>query len=330
MNNPTESSPCRPSGPSGHRLIRTPSVRRALALTVVGAVAVTLAACGSSSSASTTSTTKAPTPSRSGTGGSGASARRFPVTSGEIASISGTSLEVQSTTSQTTVNYTSTTTFEQTVSATVADVTVGSCISAFGKPTSGTSSSSTIRAFGEPVTATTVTISQPTSAGCTGGFGGFGGGPGGAGGGFPRGGTGGTGGAGGGSGEGFPGAGSGSRPAGGFAGGTFGAASGSVTAVSGSSVTISEKNPRTGTTSSVVVTLTASTTFTQRTTASATDLAVGKCASAIGPANSTGAVTASSITISTPGANGCTSGFGFRGAAAGGPAAGTPGGTTGA
>jgi hypothetical protein len=50
---------------------------------------------------------------------------------------------------------------------------------------------------------------------------------------------------------------------------------------------------------------------------------VGKCATAVGQADSTGAVTARSITLSTPGANGCTSGFGgFRGAggAPGGPA----------
>ena len=69
----------------------------------------------------------------------------------------------------------------------------------------------------------------------------------------------------------------------------------------------------------MVVTLTSTTTFTQRTTASSTDLAVGKCATAIGTADSTGAVTARSITISTPGASGCTAGFGgFRGGAGGG------------
>jgi hypothetical protein len=68
--------------------------------------------------------------------------------------------------------------------------------------------------------------------------------------------------------------------------------------------------------------------FTERTTAAATDLAVGKCATAIGTADSTGAVTARSITISTAGANGCTTGFGgFRGGSGGG---GAPGGTSGA
>jgi len=306
------------------RALRTSPVRRVLALTAVGAVAVTLAACGSSSSASTTSTTAAAGKGAAGAGagtGTGGTTRRFPGTSGTIAAINGTSLEVQSPSSQTTVNYTSTTTFQQTVSATAADVTVGSCISAFGAPSSGASSSTT-RAFGEPVTATTVTITQPTSGSCTAGFGGGGGG-----GAFPRGGPG----AGGGTGGGFPPGGTGTRPSGGagFRGGNFGAASGAVTSVSGDAVTISEKNPRTAATSSVVVTLTSATTFTQRTTASSSDLAVGKCANAFGPADSTGAVTASSITISTPGPNGCTSGFGFRGAGAGAPGA-AAGGSTGA
>jgi len=156
------------------RALRTSPVRRVLALTAVGAVAVTLAACGSSSSASTTSTTAAAGKGAAGAGagtGTGGTTRRFPGTSGTIAAINGTSLEVQSPSSQTTVNYTSTTTFQQTVSATAADVTVGSCISAFGAPSSGASSSTT-RAFGEPVTATTVTITQPTSGSCTAGFGG--------------------------------------------------------------------------------------------------------------------------------------------------------------
>jgi hypothetical protein len=91
-----------------------------------------------------------------------------------------------------------------------------------------------------------------------------------------------------------------------------------VTAADGSTVTVSETNPRTKATSSGVVTLTSSTTFTERTTGSSTDLAVGKCATAIGTAGTTGAVTARSIVISTPGANGCTAGFGrFGGGGAG-------------
>jgi hypothetical protein len=53
----------------------------------------------------------------------------------------------------------------------------------------------------------------------------------------------------------------------------------------------------------------------------------------VGAADSTGAVTARSITISTPGANGCTTGFGgFRGGAGapGGAGGSAPGGAAGA
>jgi len=275
--------------------------RNALALSGLGVAAVVLAACGASSSAS------APPTSTSGAGGtsSGATTPRNPGTSGTIAAITGTSLEVQSpTTGQTTVSYTSATTFRQITPTTVSAVTVGSCISAFGTPTSG--SASTASRFGGPVTATTVSVSQPVAGTCSGGFGRSGGGT-------PPGGTPGT----------------GSRPAGSggfgggrFAGGSFAAASGSVTAVNGSTVSVSETNPTTKATSSVVVTLTATTAFTTTGTASPTDLVVGKCARAVGPADGTGAVTATSLTISTPGANGCTSGFGgFRGGA-GGPGAG--------
>ena len=133
--------------------------------------------------------------------------------------------------------YTPTTTFDQTVAATPADVTVGSCISAFGKPTSVLVPAT--RAFGEPVTATTVTITQPdlghlhrrvrrrrpAPAG-----------------GFPGGGRRRRHRAGG-----FPGAGSGRvvlRPAAASAAGRCSArASGSVTAVSGSTVTVKRDQP---------------------------------------------------------------------------------------
>jgi hypothetical protein len=272
--------------------------------------AVTLAACGSSSSASTTSTTSAKSAGggRTGSGAAGG-ARTRPGTSGTIAAITGTSLEVQNPTSgQTTVTYTSTTTFDQTVSAAASGVTVGSCISAFGKPTSTSSTGKS--AFGGPVTATTVTISQPVSGSCTTGFGGGGFGGGGAGrpGGFSGGGSGGS--------DRAPGGAAGRFRGG--AGGQFGAASGQVTAVSGSTATVGEVNPSTKATSSVVITLTASTTYTERTSATSSDLAVGKCATAIGTADSTGAVTARSISISQPVSGSCTTGFGGFGRGGGG------------
>ena len=316
---PSAGDPTPVSVPRARRIRPT---RRVLSLAALGVAAVTLAACGSSSSASTTSTTKAKAAGSGAGTGTGGAARARPGTSGTIAAITGTSLEVQNPTSgQTTVTYTSATTFDQTVSAAASGVTVGSCISAFGKPTSTTSTGKS--AFGGPVTATSVTISQPVSGSCSAGFGGgFGGGGAGRPGGF------GGGGAGAGAGGHGPGGGAGRFRGG--AGGQFGAASGQVTAVSGSTATVSETNPSTKATSSVVVTLTGSTTYTTRTSATAGDLAVGKCATAIGTADSTGAVTARSISISQPVSGSCTTGFGGFGRAGGGGGAPGAGGSTGA
>ena len=97
-------------------------------------------------------------------------------------------------------------------------------------------------------------------------------------------------------------------------------------------MTVNETNPTTKKTSSVVVTLTSTTTFTERQSAAAADLAVGKCATAVGTADTTGAVTARSITISTPGANGCTDRIRRLrgGAVVGGAGGAAPGGSAGA
>ena len=292
-----------PTRPEGHQELgsgRRSAVPRRLALVAVAAAAVALAACGSSSSASTTSSTNA-SRSGNGTGGSaagGGGAPRFPGVTGTIAAINGMSLEVQNpATGQTTVTYTTATTFQQTVVSSVVGVTAGSCITATGTPPTG--SGSTNR-FGGPVTATRVAISQPTSGSCTAGLGGFrAGGTGGPPGGGP--GTGASGGA-------PPGSQPGGSPSRTFRGqnpGQFAVASGMVTAVTGSQVTVSETNPSTQAASTAVVTLTPSTTFTERTSASPADLAVGKCAQAVGSADTTGAVAARSITVSTPGASGC-------------------------
>ncbi len=307
-----------PGGADGVGSERSARIRRAFVLSAIGLAAVTLAACGSSSAASNTSTTAKPSSNGAGGGtgsGSGTGGTTRPGASGTIAAINGASLEVQSpTTGQTTVSYTPTTTFDQTVASSVSAVTVGSCISAVGKPTS--SSSSSTPSFGGPVTATTVSISQPTSGSCTAGFGGFG----------RRGGTasGTTGGAASGAPSSGGGTGSGRSGFRSRFGGNFAIASGSVTSVTGSTVDVSETNPRTNASTSVVVTLTGSTTFTERMSASSTDLAVGKCATAVGTASSTGAITANSISLSSPVSGSCSSGFGGFGRGGGG--AGGPGG----
>src|SRR5664280_2644758 len=133
-----------PAAPSADRTSRRRTgrpvtVRRLLVLSALGAAGVAMAACGSSS-ASTPASSSTPTTSRGSSASGSTTPRQFPGTSGTIAAINGTSLEVQNpTTGQVTVNYTSTTTFRQTVTASASAVTVGSCISAFGKPTSGSS-----------------------------------------------------------------------------------------------------------------------------------------------------------------------------------------------
>jgi hypothetical protein len=94
---------------------------------------------------------------------------------------------------------------------------------------------------------------------------------------------------------------------------------------------VNATNPTTKATTTKTVDVSGTTTYTQTTSAAATGLAVGKCVQAIGAADDTGAVTATSITISTPGANGCSSGFGRRtGGGAPGAGAGVGSGATGA
>ena len=88
-------------------------------------------------------------------------------------------------------------------------------------------------------------------------------------------------------------------------------------------------NPTTKVVTAKTVDVSGTTTYTQTLAAAAIDLAVGKCVQAIGPADTTGAVTATSISITSPGPNGCTGGFrGGAGGFGGGAGAGT--GTTGA
>ena len=261
---------------------------------------------------------------------SGSSANRsFPGASGSVAAITGTSMEVQNQLSgQVTVSWTTSTTFSQMVEVSASSVAVGDCVMVTGS----TSKKS------KAVSAKTVTVSQPTSGKCSGGLGGFaGGGPGGASGGgsFP-GRSGGPP-----SGGSLPGGGSGRPPSGGsFPGGgsgrprgvpNIGFASGEVTAVNSGSLTVSGfssaslsapkktakgKRP-TVKISKVKVTTSSSTTYKESQGAASTALAVGDCVTAAGSNDSTGAVTASSVQITSTGGSSCTSGFG--GVGGGGP-----------
>jgi hypothetical protein len=225
-------------------------------------------------------------------------------------------MEVQSQQSgQVTVNWTTSTSFSQTVTTALASVKVGDCLTVTGTTKKGTT------------TAKSVTISAAKSGKCT-GAGGFGGaGFGGAGGSRPSGSQGFTPPSGG---EGSPEAGSGSPTRGttgiarGF--GATGFASGKVTKVSGQNVVLSgfssgklnkksaKKSAKTG---PVKIKVTSSTTYTESQMALASDVAVGECVTASGSTGSTGTVTASTVRITSTGGKTCTA-SGFPGAVTGG------------
>jgi hypothetical protein len=224
-------------------------------------------------------------------------------------------------TGQTTVDLTASTTIIASLKASLSDVTVGTCITATGAKGSAGA-----------VKATTVTISSPTNGTCNRGFGG------GAGGGFGGGGFGGggfVGGFGGRTGSTVPGAASRPRTTVTRPAGTVAFAFGKVTAVSGSTITvqgvhIAFPGGRTSTTTGAlsttttvspgpeVVTVSASTKYLKTGKATASQLTVGECATAIGSTNSIGVVTARALTITQPTSTGCTAGFGGRGGFGGG------------
>lgn len=283
-------------GPMSPNPFRNPvRNRRFLGVFVVGAaLAVLLSACGGSpASSATTPTTNPATSGSNGSAGGG-----FPGASGQVAALSGTSMEVQDQQSgQVTVAWTSSTTFSKTITVSASNVAAGDCVTVVGSTS------------GSQLTARSVTIGQPDSSGnCTNRFGGAR-----AGGGFPGG---------------SPPSGSvPNRPSGSLPAGAanFGFASGKVTSINAGTLVIygtsssgfgSRQGGNTSTTatttppSSVSVTLNSSTTYTETQTAAASDLAVGDCVTANGSSDSTGAITARTVRITSTGGQSCTSGFG--------------------
>jgi hypothetical protein len=255
--------------------------------------------------------------------------------SGSIAALQASSMEVQNpTTGQTTVSWTTTTQFSKTVTESVGSLAAGDCVTVTGTPSK--TSKTTIAARSITVLAASSTGSCTTGAqGRTSTGGAFGGG----GFNFRRGTTGGSGS-------------SGTRPsfpAGGarrFPGlASIAIASGKVTGVSGSTISLTgidlspgsftrstkssssksakAKKPVAPKTENLKVTTSGSTTLTATQASAATDLAVGDCVTAFGPAATNGAVTASTVRITSTGGATCTSGFAgggfFRGGSPGGP-----------
>jgi hypothetical protein len=291
------------ANPSQPRPTHRRQVKVAAAVALIPLLAL-LAACGNSSLAPAAQATN---PATSPAPGPGAQARTgtFPGASGLIADASPGTLQVQSTTSQTTVVYTAATKFTK---ITAGHVVAGDCVTVSGAP--ATSSAQGLTATSVRIVAK-VNGTCPTAGTGPGGFGGRGA--------FPQ------------RPSGTPSNGAGQRRA-------FASATGTVSSAAGSTILLqgalrngasAPDNATAPAPTAITVTLGASTTVTQTVPATSAAAVVGQCASAIGTANSTGTISARSITVSSPGPNGCQSGFGgrFNGNGNGGTGTGSTGGT---
>lgn len=276
---------------------------------------------GDAAGAPASNNPSAPSGRPTGPGGFGNS--RLPGVYGLVAAVQGNTAQVQSQDSQTAVSWTSTTTFTAVSTGSADDVGVGDCV--FVRTTESDSSAPATPAGGTTtptsVTASSVQVSHAPKDGCTRRLHGRSG----AGAGRPNGafsppadGT---------RPSGMP-----SRPAGSSGGpGAFGGVDGTVTKVDAHGFEVRAVTfPREGDADSpsasaspqrttVRVHTSDSTTYTAQKSSTASAVKVGHCLQAEGKADSTGAVTATSITV-TPSENGaCTSGFGGQGAGFGGP-----------
>jgi Domain of unknown function (DUF5666) len=244
------------------------TVQRALSVPLlIGALGLALAACGGGS------TTSAAAPA------SAAPNAGAPGTTGTIAAVTATSLQVQNARAgKVTVDFSGTTTITRTVAGTKADVAAGDCVAVMSNTAAGAAGTTA-----GPVAATAVTVSPASGQGCRPAVGmGGGGGGGGA---RPS---------------------AGAQPSGANGArrprGTFG----TVGAVAASSFTVQDTN---GTTT---VTTSPSTTYLKTETADKSALVVGQCATALGQAAGE-TMTATAISVRAPGANGCGGAGGGRG-----------------
>lgn len=282
----------------------------AAAAAAVGAIALTAAGCNGStntaSGATTTTTLAAAGRQPGGPSGPGSGGDGLPGVDGTVAAITGSSMEVQDpTTGQTTVDWTAQTAFTQMATVTASALHPGQCVTVAGTASAGNITARTVtvspvpasgscptglggRAFGRPPSTAPTVSSVPRSVppGRSGRF--FGG-------------DGGT-----------------------VAGGTIVSSSPSSLVLNGTSLTFKAGStagsvpPTTASSSNIHVAFGPSTTYTEVRPASATILAVGDCVVANGPADSTGAVTARLVRITSTGGQICTASPGrFGGGAAG-------------
>ena len=122
-------------------------------------VALTLAGCGGATAKAATPAAAAPSASASARAGAGTQQDRGGVR-GTIAAVTGQVMQLQDASSQTAVEWTSSTTITKQVAGTLADVTDGVCVLA----TTAGSGTATASASGA---ATSVTITQPVNGACT-------------------------------------------------------------------------------------------------------------------------------------------------------------------
>lgn len=247
-------------------------------------VLATLAACGAASDDDGTAVDETPAAGSPADGGP-AGAGPMPGATGKIAAVSDRTLQVQNDqTGQVAVTWTARTAFTQEVDATLADVTAGVCVAV---------SSDGEAAEGEPVAATSVRITEATDDGCAGGMQ-----LGGPGGGEPP--------------EGMPTDLPSDMPSdlpsdmpARMGGGAFG----EVVAVSADGFTVSATRPGADEATTVEVMVSANTTYTTNADADQTALEVGRCVSATGDSDGTGAVTAERISVSDATDGQCVGGF---------------------
>jgi uncharacterized protein DUF5666 len=244
---------------------------------VVGIAGVfVLAACSNSSPTSHDSSRPAPALPA----GQGDARLRGPAASGTVAAISGNTMQVQNPQAgQVAVTWTSSTKFTHQIATTLAAIETGDCVTAVAP--AGTSFDAT------SFTATSLMVSPD---GCN-----IGNGP------RPSGGP-----------PGFP---SGARPSG-FPSGRFRAgaiATGKVTSVGDNTLVIAARQFGRSGTSEKTVTVTSHTKITTDAATTATSVKVGKCVTAEGKADSTGAVAATEVRVTDPVNGQCGTFRGFGG-----------------
>ena len=268
---------------------------RALPVLVL-AVAAGLSGCGSNDPSADATDASSPGAVTSGGPAAGPGGGQLPGAFGEIAAITGKTLQVQNPqTGQVAVTWTPKTEITQDVGAQLADVTVGSCVMVGSDADAGSQSDS------DAVAATSVRISQPVDGSCLGDLVRRGAGPSGAPSGVPTGAP--------------PSGAPGGGPSGGPSGGprTFGGgAVGEVTAVSAGGFTVDATQPGSDGTRSVTVTVSADTAYSTSAKADGAALKVGRCVQASGAADPTGAITADRIDVSDRVDGQCGVGFGSQ------------------